>query len=118
MALFTGTQEKYYLRSQSFTGTGSQQDFVLTPASFVVLPTAESEIKVFVDGVEIDKGNYTFPKAATTNTVQFTGNTNNTTQLESNGSPKVGLTVRVEQIAEVEEWGNYQFIKIKDIINK
>tara|TARA_Y100001963_G_scaffold159048_1_gene261067 strand:+ start:754 stop:1905 length:1152 start_codon:yes stop_codon:yes gene_type:complete len=121
MALFTGTQEKYYLRSQSFTGTGSQQDFVLTEAAFGAgaRPTLESEIKVFVDGVEIDKGNYTYPKGSGGDayTVAFTGNTNNTTQLESNGSPKNGLTVRVEQIAEVEEWGNYQFVKIKDIIN-
>ena len=49
MALFTGTQEKYYLRSQSFTGTGSQQDFILTEAAFGTgaRPTLESEIKVF-----------------------------------------------------------------------
>ena len=33
MALFTGTQEKYYLRSQSFTGTGSQQDFIFKQQS-------------------------------------------------------------------------------------
>jgi len=117
MALFTGTQEKYYLRSQSFTGTGSQQDFVLTPAAFVVIPTSESEIKVFVNNVEIDKGNYTFPKGGTSNTVQFTGNANNTAELETNGSPKSGLSVRVKQIAAAEEWGNYQFVKIKDIIN-
>ena len=64
MALFTGTQEKYYLRSQSFTGTGSQQDFILTEAAFGTgaRPTLESEIKVFVNDVEIDKGNYTYPK--------------------------------------------------------
>ena len=121
MALFTGTQENYYLRSQSFTGNGTQQDFVLTEAAFGTgaRPTLESEIKVFVDGVEIDKGNYTYPKGSGGDayTVRFTGQTNNTIQLESNGSPKNGLTVRVEQIAEAEEWGNYQFIKIKDVIN-
>ena len=122
MALLTGTQEKYYSRSQSFTGTGSVRDFILTEAAFGAgqRPTLESEITIFVNDVEINKSNYTYPKGASgfdAYTVYFTGNTNNTTQLESNGSPKNGLTVRVEQIAEVEEWGNYQFVKIKDIIN-
>ncbi|MBB67016.1 MAG: hypothetical protein CMP19_05745 [Rickettsiales bacterium] len=121
MALFTGTQEKYYLRSQSFTGTGSQQDFILTEAAFGTgaRPTLESEIKVFVNDVEIDKGNYTYPKGSGGDayTVAFTGNTNNTDELESNGSPKSGLSVRVKQIAAAEEWGNYQFVKIKDVIN-
>jgi hypothetical protein len=122
MALFTGSQEKYYLRSQSFTGTGSLKEFLLTEAAFGAgaRPTGESEIKVFVDGVEIDKGNYTYPKGSSGNdayTVVFTGDTHNEAQLVSDGSPRLDLTVRVEQIAGAEEWGNYQFVKIKDIIN-
>ena len=121
MALFTGSQEKYYLRSQSFTGNGTNRDFILLESAFGVggRPTAESEIKIFVNDVEIDKSNYTYPKGSGGDayTVNFTGNSNNTAELESNGAPKANLIVRVQQIAAAEEWGNYQFIKIKDIIN-
>ena len=121
MALFTGSQEKYYLRSQSFTGNGTNRDFILLESAFGVggRPTAESEIKIFVNDVEIDKANYTYPKGSGNDayTVNFTGNANNTAELETNGAPKANLVVKVEQIAAAEEWGNYQLLKIKDIIN-
>ena len=115
--LGTTTQQSYYSQSQSFTGTGSQQDFVLLTASFPTLPAAKTSIQIFVNNVEINTANYNYPKATTNNTVQFIGNTNNTTELESNGSPKDGLTVLVKEVLKAEQYGGYRYISLKDIVN-
>ena len=59
--LGTTTQQSYYSQSQSFTGTGSQQDFVLLTASFPTLPAAKTSIQIFVNNVEINTANYNYP---------------------------------------------------------
>ena len=115
--LGTTTQQSYYSQSQSFTGTGSQQDFVLLTASFPTLPAAKTSIQVFVNNVEINTANYNYPKGGTEGTVQFTGNTNNTTELQNDGSPKDGLTVIVKEALGAEKYGGYRYISLKDIVN-
>ena len=113
MALLSKTQESYYNLSQSFTGNGSTKVFALLTSSFSTLPTAETQFDVFLDDKQITKSNYTYSSPNLT----FTATDYNSEVQESDGAPKDGVTILVKQTAEAEEYGNYQFIKIKDIIN-
>ena len=113
MSLFTIPQERYYNNSTNFTGDGSTLAFTLTTAMFDPLPTALGELRVFVKGEEISQNNYSY----TSPTITFSGNTNNTSVLESDGAPKDGLHVTVVQINAVERLGSYQHITLADIIN-
>jgi hypothetical protein len=80
---------------------------------FDPLPTALGEIKIFVNGKEISQGNYSYSSP----TITFSGNTNNTDVLESNGAPKDGLNITVLQTNAAERLGNYQHITLADVIN-
>ena len=113
MSLFTISQERYYNNSTNFTGNGSTLAFTLTTAMFDPLPTALGDLQVFVNGKEISQGNYSYSSP----TITFSGNTNNTDVLESNGAPKDGLQIIVVQINAVEQLGSYQHISLADIIN-
>jgi hypothetical protein len=113
MALFTISQERYYNNSTNFTGTGSQQQFTLTTAMFNPLPTAKTQFKIFVSGKQISPGNYSYSSP----NISFSGNTNNTDVLESNGSPKAGLKIIVIQTDAVEQLGSYQNITLEDVVN-
>lgn len=113
MSLFTISQERYYNNSTSFTGNGSTLAFTLTTAMFDPLPTALGDLQVFVNGKEISQGNYSYSSP----TITFSGNTNNTDVLESDGAPKDGLQIIVVQINAVEQLGSYQHITLADIIN-
>lgn len=113
MSLFTITQERYYNNSTNFTGDGSTVGFTLTTAMFDPLPTALGDIQIFVNGKEISQGNYTYSSP----TITFSGNTNNTDVLESNGAPKDGLQIVVVQINAVEKLGSYQHITLADVVN-
>ena len=82
-------------------------------------PIKTEDVKVALNGATLATTKYTFPTATE---IQFNAlggspSTLETNTQESNGAPKANLIVRVQQIAAAEEWGNYQFIKIKDIIN-
>ena len=75
-----------------YTGDGSDKTFNYSFPTYFV-----TEVKVQVDGVNVD--NYTVPSYATsgTKTVTFDNSTGtvNTTVCESSGAPKTGLVVRV-----------------------
>ena len=116
MSLFTISQERYYNNSTNFTGDGSRLEFPLTTAMFNPLPTALGDLQVFVNGKEISQGNCEYNKTVS-DTIKFTGNTNNTDVLESNGAPKDGLQIIVVQTNAVEQLGSYQHISLADIIN-
>jgi len=116
MSLFTITQERYYNNSTNFTGNGSQTEFPLTTAMFNPLPTVLGDIQIFVNGKEISQGNYEYNESVS-DTIKFTGNTNNTDVLESNGAPKNGLQIIVVQVNAIEELGSYQHITLADIVN-
>ena len=116
MSLFTISQERYYNNSTNFTGNGSTLEFTLTTAMFNPLPTALGDLQVFVNGKEISQGNYEYNNTVS-DTIKFTGNTNNTDVLESNGAPKDGLQIIVVQVNAREQLGSYQHISLADIIN-
>jgi hypothetical protein len=113
MSLFTITQERYYNNSVNFIGNGSTLAFTLTTAMFDPLPSVLGDIQVFVNGKEISQGNYSYSSP----TITFSGNTNNTDVLESDGAPKDNLTITVVQVNAVEELGNYQHITLADVVN-
>lgn len=113
MSLFTIPQERYYNNSTNFTGDGSTLAFTLTTAMFDPLPTALGDLRVFVNGEEISQGNYSYASP----TITFSGNTNNTTVLESDGAPKDGLNITVTQVNAIERLGSYQYVSLADIIN-
>ena len=78
---------------QAFTGDGSDTTFDLTTAGgFPTLPSAKSQIEVFVNNVLINTSNYSYSSP----TVTFTGNTGNTSELESGGAPKNTLGIVVK----------------------
>lgn len=103
MPLFTGTQQQYYNNSQSFTGNGSATAFTLT---FSPLPTSINDFKVFIDGLEVNTALY-----------DGTPYNNSTGVLTFDTAPADGATILIRQINFPEQFGNYQFISISDIIN-
>ena len=116
MALLSKTQESYYNLSQSAWSTepdGSQKTFTLTTAYFSTLPTAETQFNVYINDTQISSSNYTYSSP----TLTFTSTDYNSDVQETDGAPKNGTTVKVQQTETAEEYGNYQFIKLKDIIN-
>jgi hypothetical protein len=113
MALFNISQERYYNNSTNFTGTGGQTAFILTTDMFSPLPSAKEEIEVFVDGKLININNYEYSAG----TITFDANTNNTDVLESGGAPKLDLLITIVQVNAEDKLGNYQYIKLKDIVN-
>ena len=117
MALFNITHERYYNNSASFTGNGTDTEFEILVSQLKPLPTAKASLDVFVNGEEISVENYTYNESATPYEIVFTGNTNNTSVLETSGAPKNGLLITVVQINAEDKLGNYQYIKLKDIVN-
>ena len=116
MGLFTGTQEAYYNQSQSTWSTepdGSQTTFTLTVSYFDPLPTLETQFNVFIEGTQISSSNYTYSSP----TLTFTSTDYDSDVQASDGAPLSGLTLTVRQIDVDEKYGNYQYIKLKDIIN-
>ena len=113
MALLAKTQESYYNLSQSFSGNGSTKIFALTTAYFSTLPTAETQFDVFIDGTQVSSSNYTYSSPNLT----FTATDYNADIQETDGAPKNGLTILVKQTDTSESYGNYQYIKGKDIVN-
>jgi len=110
MGLITQTNQAYYSQSQGFTGNGSATVFILTTVYFPSLPT---NIQVFVNGKEINSGNYTYSSP----TLTFSGNANNSDVLESSGAPKSGFLIEVKEVGKAERYGNYRYISMQDIIN-
>jgi hypothetical protein len=132
MGLITRTQEAYYNQSQTFTGngviTGSSGEFVLTVGNFPTLPTLQSQIKVFIDGREINKNAYTYngttvgdttPSSPADYRVIFlnTAAYIDAVVQETSGAPKDGLKVRVQEAANVERFGGYRYVSLKELVN-
>tara|TARA_R110000824_G_scaffold114379_6_gene264857 strand:+ start:6063 stop:7193 length:1131 start_codon:yes stop_codon:yes gene_type:complete len=113
MALLSKTQESYYNLTQSFTGDDSTKIFTLTVSYFNPLPNYETEFDVFINDTQISKSNYTYSSPNLT----FIATDYNSDVQESDGAPKDGLTVLVKQTTATEQYGNYQYVKLKDIIN-
>ena len=113
MALFNISQERYYNNSANFTGTGLRTVFPLTTDMFNPLPSTKEEIEIFVDGKLININNYSYSAG----TITFSANTNNTDVLEVGGAPKLDLLIAIVQINAEDKLGNYQYIKLKDIVN-
>ena len=114
--LFQKTQEAYYQQSQSTFSTepnGSQRAFTLTTVFFPSIPSAKTDIRVFVNSVEIDTDNYSYD--GSTGVITFSGNTNNTNELESNGAPKANATLRVQERALGESFGTYQYVSLDEL---
>ena len=111
--LFQQTQESYYQQSQTFDGNGSAKVFTLLTTHFPSIPSVKSDIRIFVNRKEIDVDNYSYSSP----TVTFSGNTNNTDVLESDGAPKDGFSIVVKERAASENFGNYQYVSVNDIVN-
>ena len=114
--LGTTTAESYYSQSQSFTGDGSAKIFTLTQSSFPTLPSAETSFEVFINEILINPNNYDYGVSGS-NQLRFTSTSVNTDVQAADGAPKTGLIVLVREIAETEQYGNYQYVDIEDIIN-
>ena len=115
MSLFTISQERYYNNSVNFTGNGVNREFTLTTVMFDPLPSGKSKIQIFVNNKEISQTNYDY--LTSTDVIRFTGNTNNTDVLESDGAPKNGLQITVIQTDATEKLGSYQYISLADVVN-
>jgi hypothetical protein len=120
--LGTTTKQSYYSQSQSFTTangtiTGSSGEFTLTTAYFPTLPTAESQIQVFINNVEINKSNYTYNVGSTYRIVFSSINTNASVQVTATGAPLTGLVVKVKESTKAEKYGGYRYISLQDITN-
>jgi len=111
--LFQKTQEEYYQQSQSFTGDGSTKLFDLLTTHFPSIPSLKSDIRIFVNRQEIDVDNYSYSNPRIT----FSGNTNNTDVLESDGAPKDGFSIVVKERAASENFGTYQYVSLDDVVN-
>ena len=98
------TAQQYYTSKQKFTTTNAQAssgDYVLTVSD---LPADENAFIVFVNGTEVSRDKYTFPKSGTSNTIKFTS-----------GLPVANDTVLVEFTDR--SLGNYRYVSLKDMIN-
>jgi len=114
--LGTTTQESYYNQSQSFTGDGSTYVFTLSTTYFPTLPTTEEQFEIYINDILINPNNYSYDNS--NDTITFTATSmNSDVQTGGNGAPKNGFIILVRETAETEQYGNYQYIGIENIIN-
>jgi hypothetical protein len=126
MPLFQGTQQGYYSQTQSFTGLGAGNLTYgpVTTAFFPTRPTQQSEIRVFINEIEVSKNSYSYngtdPGDTTVDNsynIVFNNNNPNTDIQAADGSPLANLPIVFQEILPTEEYGNYQYISLEDIIN-
>ena len=98
MALITQSEREYYEGQQLFTGDGSTTTFTLT---FTPLPTAESEFRIFIDGLEVDDDLHSY--VAATGVITFTT------------APADEAAIKV--LLQIHNTGNYRYIALADVIN-
>tara|TARA_R100000656_G_scaffold14398_1_gene14356 strand:- start:78 stop:1190 length:1113 start_codon:yes stop_codon:yes gene_type:complete len=113
MALGKLTAQGYYKGNQIFQGNGTIKTFTLTESFFDPIPTLEGEFSVYVDNTLISATSYTY----TSSVLTFTNVDVNTNVQAADGAPLSGTTVSVELIKYDQSYGNYQNIKLKDIVN-
>jgi hypothetical protein len=100
MSLFTGTQRQYYDNSQQRTASAGQTAFTF---NFSPAPSTASDFDIFVNGSEVSASTY--------------GYSNNVVTFTSGNEKSAGDVITLKQKTFSEELGNYQYIKIDDIIN-
>jgi len=124
MPLFEGTQQGYYDQSQSFTGDGATLTFNVTTAYFTTRPTQQADIQIFINNTEISKSNYSYNGTSPGDTtvdgsynIVFTNTDVNTDVQAATGAPLTGLTILFREILVSEEYGDYQYVTLENIIN-
>ena len=126
MPLFNGTQQGYYEQSQSFVGAGAGNLTVgpVTTAAFATRPTQQVDIVVFINGIEINKNSYSYNGTNPGDTtpddsydILFNNTNPNTNVQAADGSPLAGLTVLFREVLATEQFGNYQYVSLENIIN-
>jgi len=126
MPLFTGTQQGYYSQTQSFIGLGAGNLTYgpVTTAAFPTRPTQQGEITVFINGIEVNKNSYSYNGTSPGDTtvdnsynLVFNNNNVNTDIQANDGSPLAGSPILFQESLPTEQYGDYQYISIQDIIN-
>jgi hypothetical protein len=124
MPLLTATQQSYYNQSKSWTGDGSTLSFNVAEADFPTRPTQQTNIKVFINNIEIAKNNYSYNGTGVGDTTAddsynlvFTNSGVNSAVQAATGAPLTGLVITLQETNAVEQYGDYQYIKLADIVN-
>tara|TARA_B100000768_G_C11283031_1_gene379851 strand:+ start:2176 stop:3342 length:1167 start_codon:yes stop_codon:yes gene_type:complete len=126
MPLFNGTQQGYYEQSQSFIGAGAGNLTVgpVTTAAFATRPTQQVDIIIFINNVEVNKNSYSYNgtnPGDTTPDNSFNlvfNNTNINANIQAaDGSPLLGLTILLREVLATEQFGNYQYVSLENIIS-
>ena len=126
MPLFNGTQQGYYEQSQSFIGAGAGNVTVgpVTTAAFATRPTQQVDIIVFINNIEVNKNSYSYNGTSPGDTTVDNSynlvfnNTNVNTNIQAaDGSPLLGLTILLREVLATEQFGNYQYVSLENIIN-
>jgi hypothetical protein len=124
MPLLTATQQSYYNQSKSWTGDGSTLSFNVAEADFPTRPTQQTNIKVFINNIEIAKNNYSYNGTGVGDTTAddsynlvFTNSGINSAVQAATGAPLTGLVITLQETNAVEQYGDYQYIKLADIVN-
>jgi hypothetical protein len=126
MPLFNGTQQGYYEQSQSFIGAGAGNLTVgpVTTAAFATRPTQQVDIIIFINNIEVNKNSYSYNgtnPGDTTPDNSFNlvfNNTNVNANIQAaDGSPLLGLTILLREVLATEQFGNYQYVSLENIIS-
>ncbi len=126
MPLFQGTQQGYYSQTQGFTGLGAGNLTYgpVTTAFFPTRPTQQSEIRVFINEIEVSKNSYSYNGTSpgddvvdNSYNIVFNNNNPNTDIQAADGSPLANLPILFQEILQTEEYGNYQYVSLEDVIN-
>jgi len=126
MPLFQGTQQGYYEQSQSFIGAGAGNLTVgpVTVAYFATRPTQQVDIIIFVNNIEVSKNSYSYngtsPGDVTVDNsynLVFNNTNINASIQAADGSPLLGLPILLREVLATEQFGNYQYVSLENIIN-
>ena len=100
--LFNKTQEEYYQQSQTFEAVAdAAQAYTLLNTFFPTVPAAKADIRVFVDGAELDVDDYAYSSP----------------NLTLDTAPTAGVNIVVRQVEATEDFGTYQHVALTDIVN-
>ncbi len=100
--LFNKTQEEYYQQSQTFEAVAdAAQAYELLNTFFPTVPAAKADIRVFVDGAELDVDDYSYSDP----------------NLTLDTAPTAGVSIVVRQVETSEDFGTYQHVALTDIVN-
>ena len=126
MPLFQGTQQGYYEQSQSFIGAGAGNLTVgpVTVAYFATRPTQQVDIIIFINNIEVSKNSYSYngtsPGDVTVDNsynLVFNNTNINANIQAADGSPLLGLPILLREVLATEQFGNYQYVSLENIIN-